>query len=296
MALSNIYKPQTNKFSHMGSDEDDEDEDSEELDDEFDDSYSKNFTALHSSKPLMQPHNKTKIRRVRSRPWCTTKGCFMCFMWVAFFSICVIGLVFLILRGIDAVGDSNSNSVKKVLPSEREKSRSQNVKACDKFSVKKVWHATFPKLMTETPIRLNDVNEDGIKDIIVSFATGVDGYNVPQFACDLYFNGTFPCFGGALALDGRTGKELWRHYSMHEVYGINCNADIDQDGVRDCLLSGRGGVFEAVTSKTGKLLWRFGSQPARNTMMNLYTAQFVRDLDGDGVLDIVVAHGGDPMA
>lgn len=296
MALSNIYKPQTNKFSHMGSDEEDDCEDSEELDDEFDDNYSKNFTALHSSKPLMQPHNKTKIRRVRSRPWCTTKSCFMCFMWLAFFSICIIGIIFLILRGIDAVGNHKSNSAENVHFSDRHKISSDKIRACNKFKVRKVWHATFPKLMTETPVRLNDVNEDGIKDIIVSFATGVDGYNVPSFACDLYFNGTSPCFGGALALDGLSGKELWRHYSMHEIYGINCNADIDQDGIQDCLLSGRGGVFEAVSGKTGEQLWRFGPQPARSTLMNLYTAQFVQDLDGDGVFDIVVAHGGDPLA
>ena len=36
MTLSNIYKPEANKFSHLGSEEDD---DSDDLDDEIDDGY-----------------------------------------------------------------------------------------------------------------------------------------------------------------------------------------------------------------------------------------------------------------
>jgi len=30
--------------------------------------------------------------------------------------------------------------------------------------------------------------------------------------------------------------------------------------------------------------------------MNVYTAQFVRDMDGDGVLDVLTSHGGDIMS
>ena len=60
--------------------------------------------------------------------------------------------------------------------------------------------------------------------------------------CDIYFNGSSPCFGGLLALDGQTGKELWRHYASNEIFAVNCNADIDQDGVKDCLGAGRAGV------------------------------------------------------
>ena len=71
---------------------------------------------------------------------------------------------------------------------------------------------------------------------------GADGYSIPSIVCDIYFEGTFPCFGGLLALEGLTGKELWRHYSDHEMYGINCEADLNSDGVKDCLAGGRAGV------------------------------------------------------
>ena len=45
-----------------------------------------------------------------------------------------------------------------------------------------------------------------------------------------------------MAVHGRTGRELWRHYAQHEMFAVNCNADIDDDGVNDCLGGGRAGV------------------------------------------------------
>lgn len=300
MALSNIYKPEANKFSHLGSDDDD---DSEELDDEINDSYVK---GLHSptrkaQKPLMPPNRTTKIRRVHSKPWCTTRACFVFFVWLAFLSICVSGLVLLILRVVDS-GNSeketlSSHFVKSVHQHRKESSEDEkDILPCDELSASKVWHMSFPKLMTETAVRPNDINQDGIDDLMIGFSTGVDGYNAPKISCDLYFNGTYPCYGGLLALDGKTGQEIWRHYTMHEIYGVNCNGDLDTDGVRDCLISGRAGVFQAVSGKTGDTIWDFGPQESRDTNMNLYTAQFIRDLNSDGVMDVLVTHGGDPLA
>ena len=300
MALSNIYKPETNKFSHLGSDEDD---DSDDLDDEIDDNYTQ---GLHSprrnvQKPLMPPNRTTKIRRAHSKPWCTTRACFVCFVWLAFFTICVVGLVLLILRAVESV-DSKTNTpkshfVKKVLLDKQDSLDDESkFSPCEELSVTKVWHANFPKLKTETAVRPNDVNEDGVDDLMVGFSTGVDGYNAPRISCDLYFNGTYPCYGGLLALDGKTGQEIWRHYTMHEIYGVNCNGDLDSDGVRDCLISGRAGVFQAVSGKTGNIIWDFGPQESRDTNMNLYTGQFIRDLNSDGVMEVLVTHGGDPMA
>jgi hypothetical protein len=65
---------------------------------------------------------------------------------------------------------------------------------------------------------------------------------IPLIVCDLYFNGSVPCFGGILALEGATGRELWRYYSQHEIFALNCNEDLDKDGVKDCLGGGRAAV------------------------------------------------------
>lgn len=300
MALSNIYKPEANKFSHLQSDDDD---DSEELDDEINDSYAKGLhsPARKAQKPLMPPNRVTKIRRVHSKPWCTTRACFVFFVWLAFFSICVSGLVLLILHVVESgnskTDTSSSHFVKKVLLGKKESFRDEReISSCDELSFNKVWHAAFPKLMTETAVRLNDVNQDGVDDLMIGFSTGVDGYNAPKISCDLYFDGTYPCYGGLLALDGKTGQEIWRHYTMHEIYGVNCNGDLDTDGVRDCLISGRAGIFQAINGKTGNKIWDFGPQESRDTNMNLYTAQFIRDLNSDGVMEVLVTHGGDPLA
>ena len=71
---------------------------------------------------------------------------------------------------------------------------------------------------------------------------GVDGHHSPLYFCDVYFNGSRPCFGGVLALDGATGDELWRHFTQHEVYALNCDVDLTGDDVKDCLAAGRAGV------------------------------------------------------
>ena len=34
----------------------------------------------------------------------------------------------------------------------------------------------------------------------------------------------------------------------------------------------------------------------QNEVMNLYTAQFIHDVDNDGVMDILQTHGGDPFS
>jgi hypothetical protein len=55
-------------------------------------------------------------------------------------------------------------------------------------------------------------------------------------------------------------------------------------------------IFCAISGNDGSLLWTFGVGPAKNPIMNIYTSQFIRDLNGDGVLDVLAVHGGDPLA
>ena len=69
-----------------------------------------------------------------------------------------------------------------------------------------VWQLKLPKLGSESNIRLVNITKDAHLDIIMGFGTGADGYDVPEFVCDIYFNGQVPCFGGVLAIDGKTGK------------------------------------------------------------------------------------------
>ena len=158
--------------------------------------------------------------------------------------------------------------------------------ACDEMVWTPVWQAKFPKLISEGSTRLVDVNKDGVMDVLLGFGTGADGYNIPDVVCDIYFEGITPCLGGILALDGNNGQELWRLWTEHEIFSLTCQADLDNDGVKDCLAGGRAGVFLAVSTKTGDKLWDFGDHAIRSDLMSVYAAQFVQDLDGDGELII----------
>ncbi|KAK3769153.1 hypothetical protein RRG08_034484 [Elysia crispata] len=140
-----------------------------------------------------------------------------------------------------------------------------------------------------------EIKRELVTSTLLTSSEGADGFGVKNIVCDIYFEGKRPCFGGVLALEGATGKELWRVYAQHEVYGLNCQYDLDTDGVKDCLAAGRAGTFFAVSCKQGKLLWTFGESEALNPVMNFYTPQYVRDLDGDDVADLVTVHGGDPL-
>ena len=87
--------------------------------------------------------------------------------------------------------------------------------------------------------------------VFVFIFIGADGYNVPNFVCDIYFNGQVPCFGGVLAIDGRTGQRLWTQWAPHEVFAITCQGDLNKDGIFDCVAGGRAGVSSGFT------VWKF---------------------------------------
>lgn len=74
------------------------------------------------------------------------------------------------------------------------------------------------------------------------FVVGADGFHVPDFVCDIYFQSQKPCLGGVLALNGATGAVLWKHYAPHEVFAVNCIADLNKDNTSDCVIAGRAAV------------------------------------------------------
>uniref|UniRef100_A0A8W8L8K2 FAM234A/B beta-propeller domain-containing protein n=1 Tax=Magallana gigas TaxID=29159 RepID=A0A8W8L8K2_MAGGI len=232
--------------------------------------------------PSKEKRIPTKINLKQRKFKVNTLGC-ITYIIVTTISIVIVGYL-IIKHQLTNQLQSNLNA------------KTPKIKGCDHIEVEDVWATTLPKLLTESAFRLSDVNKDGIPDFIFGFATGVDGYSIPKIVCDIYFNGTFPCYGGMMALNGEDGKELWRYYTDHEIFGINCNADLNSDGVNDCLGGGRAGVFDAVNGRTGTLLWKFKDKLVKNSIMNLYTAHIIDDLDKDGILDVLAIHGGDPLS
>ncbi|XP_060079842.1 uncharacterized protein LOC132559243 [Ylistrum balloti] len=244
---------------------------------------------VSASKPLMHPRQRPKVKsrtpNCRCRKQLKTITCFL--VIVLSLGSLMTMIIYLYNKHPEKTKDKNGPDI------ESQSSNIPEVVGCDSLSVEDVWVMGFPKLITESAFRLVDVNQDGVLDIILGFGTGADGYYLPDIVCDIYFNGTHPCFGGLMALEGATGRELWRHYSPHEFFGVNCNADLNKDGVLDCLAGGRANAFQAVSGRDGSLLWNFDY--GKEDIMNLYTPQIIRDLDGDGTADILTMHGGDPL-
>lgn len=44
---------------------------------------------------------------------------------------------------------------------------------CSKLSVADVWSVQLPKLTSESPVRILDVNQDGVEDAIFGYGTGM---------------------------------------------------------------------------------------------------------------------------
>lgn len=291
MTLKNIYRAQANRFKMS-------DENTSSEDDGGESGSNEGISPSTHDEPLIPRRRKNKMYHVRGKIR-TKSGNFTWIVCFILMLVCVVGILLIMVDWVLDRNRSNKASIGGTLMSLANNTNESDVKGCTNFSSREIWHNILPKLMTETAVRLNDVNQDGIDDVLIGFMTILDGYYLGdelKKGCDLHFNGSFPCFGGILALDGRTGRQLWRHYTIHEVFAVNCNADLDRDGVRDCLIGGRVGMFEAISARHGALLWRFTKDdPGFVEIMGIYTAQFIRDMDGDGVPEVLAAHGGDPL-
>ncbi|KAH8359490.1 hypothetical protein KR093_007027, partial [Drosophila rubida] len=167
---------------------------------------------------------------------------------------------------------------------------------CTQIRVQKHWTRSMPRMNSESPLRAADLNGDGVKDVI--FGYGVDDNihyeGIPLPRCKSAQQGDdVPCEGGVVALNGRDGSILWQSWSVANVFSLHCNADVDLDGSMDCLAAGRLGMIFAISGRTGQVIWTFHELEVETNspiVMDLYTINVVRDLDGDEVPELIAAH------
>lgn len=144
-------------------------------------------------------------------------------------------------------------------------------------SVDMVWRANAYLRVTSSP-RVADLNGDGVGDLLLGHGVG-----------DM---------GAVAAYDGVSGTPLWRTEANGELYGSALVVQLDGDGVPDAVMAGRYASLLAVSGATGAPLWRFdaGVTSARDAgWFGFYSPQPVADVDGDGVVDLVTANGGDDL-
>lgn len=150
---------------------------------------------------------------------------------------------------------------------------------CKKANAQASWSVKFPNIGTFSSPRVTDLNGDGTGDIIL-------GAGREEFqACD----------SAVLALNGLNGEILWRIASVDQVFGTASLKDLNGDGVDDVIIGGRSAELWAINGRTGEIIWKFDKKKGAKKWFGFYNAQFIHDLDNDGLEDILTSNGGDVM-
>ena len=144
------------------------------------------------------------------------------------------------------------------------------------------WQSFTDSIPTLSSPRACDLNNDGIKDIIIGGGTdGVASNN------------------GIMAFNGTDGTLLWKRSSRNEVFGSPVFQDITNDGIKDVFISGRQAQLLTINGSNGQLIWDYfpyAVNPADSGLYNFYNPQFIPDVNNDGKPDLLVTNGGNHAA
>ena len=146
-----------------------------------------------------------------------------------------------------------------------------------------LWTSVGPYGTASSP-RVTDLTGDGVMDVVVGHGVESD-FDRSQSR------------GYVVAIDGRTGRRLWRVDGRGAVFATAALADVSGDGVDDVFISGRDATLLAVDGARGALLWSFETEgePRATGWHNFYSPALIPDQNQDGTVDLVVANGGDAL-
>lgn len=118
--------------------------------------------------------------------------------------------------------------------------------------------------------------------------------DAPENICNVYFGNQTPCLGGVLALNGKTGETIWTHWTAHAIFSIDCSVDLTNDKIKDCVISGRGGILQAINGRDGFNIWEIPIQDTiaspQQRILDVYDARFITDMNSDGISDVIASH------
>ncbi len=142
------------------------------------------------------------------------------------------------------------------------------------ITARKLWSLKLEGLGTSSP-RTADLTGDGVLDVVLG--GGVQGQS-----------------GWVYAVDGASGKLLWKSRFKEEFYATPTLSDANRDGVPDVFIGGRDFNWTALSGKDGAKLWtlRAVNPKADIPKRNFNGGLVVGDQDGDGVDDLLLSQGG----
>ena len=115
------------------------------------------------------------------------------------------------------------------------------------------WQSFTDSIPTLSSPRACDLNNDGIKDIVIGGGTdGVASNN------------------GIMAYNGLNGSLLWKRGSRNEVFGSAIFQDITNDGIDDVFITGRQAQLLAINGANGQLLWDYFPYPVNPADSGLF--------------------------
>ena len=146
------------------------------------------------------------------------------------------------------------------------------------------WVSSVDSVSVLSSPRATDLNNDGIKDIVIGSGT----------------DSTFSNYG-VVAFDGSNGQILWTMPTNDEIFTSAQFIDLNNDLTDDIIIGGRNAQLYAINGTDGSLIWEFypsnsSIPPADSGYYNFYTSQLIPDMTGDFVMDILVSNGGDHQA
>lgn len=145
-----------------------------------------------------------------------------------------------------------------------------------------IWDYNEEGVGSSSSPRAIDLNNDGIKDIVVG--AGAKEFTYTKSA--------------VIALDGATGELLWEAGARNQIVGSPIFSDINNDEIPDVFIGGRSAIFYALDGTNGEVIWEY--LPHHDSLdyfndeeiLNFYTPQFIADVDGDSIKDILTSYGG----
>ena len=146
------------------------------------------------------------------------------------------------------------------------------------------WSASIDSVSVLSSPRSVDLNNDGIKDLVIGSGTDSAYSNY-----------------GVVAINGANGQVLWTTPTRDEIFSSAQFLDVNNDAVKDVIIGGRDAQLLAINGVDGSLIWEFYPHflthpPADSGYYNFYSSQLIPDITGDNLRDILVTNGGDHQA